>query len=128
MGCYFLSYLQGCRKYGRHKIRRGFSCMNQMKVCGSQQSSEPKNTTLFSAFTSNGWGLNSSKQKNSRTNLQRIHLCIKAICSLVFLHSLGSGEGNDNTLQYSCLGNPMDRGAWRASVYGVTRNSTRLSD
>ena len=26
------------------------------------------------------------------------------------------GEGNDNPLQYSCLGNPMDRGAWRATV------------
>ena len=31
------------------------------------------------------------------------------------------GEGNGNPLQYSCLGNPMGRGAWRAIVYGVTR-------
>ena len=31
------------------------------------------------------------------------------------------GEGNGNTLQYSCLGNPMDRGAWRATVRGVTK-------
>ena len=31
------------------------------------------------------------------------------------------GEGNDNLLQYSCLENPMDRGAWQATVYGVTR-------
>ena len=30
------------------------------------------------------------------------------------------GEGNDNPLQYSCLGNPMDRGAWRATIHGVT--------
>ena len=30
------------------------------------------------------------------------------------------GEGNGNPLQYSCLGNPMDRGAWRATVHGVT--------
>ena len=28
------------------------------------------------------------------------------------------GEGNDNPLQYSCLGNPMDRGAWQATVMG----------
>ena len=28
------------------------------------------------------------------------------------------GEGNGNPLQYSCLGNPMDRGAWRATVQG----------
>ena len=30
------------------------------------------------------------------------------------------GEGNGNPLHYSCLGNPMDRGAWRATVHGVT--------
>ena len=29
------------------------------------------------------------------------------------------GEGNGNPLQYSCLGNPMDRGAWRAAVHGL---------
>ena len=31
------------------------------------------------------------------------------------------GEGNDNPLQYSCLGNPMDRGAWWATVWGCKR-------
>ena len=31
------------------------------------------------------------------------------------------GEGNVNSLQYSCLGNPMDRGAWQATVHGVTK-------
>ena len=30
------------------------------------------------------------------------------------------GEGNGNSLQYSCLENPMDRGAWQATVHGVT--------
>ena len=34
------------------------------------------------------------------------------------------GEGNDNPLQYSCLGNPKDRGAWQAVVYGVTQGQT----
>ena len=33
------------------------------------------------------------------------------------------GEGNDNPLQYSCQGNPMDRGACRATVHGVTEES-----
>ena len=32
-----------------------------------------------------------------------------------------SGEGNGNPLQYPCLENPMDRGAWRATVHGVTK-------
>ena len=33
------------------------------------------------------------------------------------------GEGNGNPLQYSCLGNPMDRGAWWATVHGVAKGS-----
>ena len=34
------------------------------------------------------------------------------------------GAGKGSPLQYSCLGNPMDRGAWRASVHGVTNSQT----
>ena len=34
------------------------------------------------------------------------------------------GVGNGNPLQYSCLGNSMDRGAWRATVHGVTKSRT----
>ena len=37
-------------------------------------------------------------------------------------------EGNSNPLQYSCLGNPMDRGAWQATVHGVAKSQTRLSN
>ena len=37
------------------------------------------------------------------------------------------GEGNGNPLQYSCLGNPMDRGAWLATVHGVVKSWTQLS-
>ena len=39
-----------------------------------------------------------------------------------------SPEGNDNPLQYSCLGNSMDREAWWAIVHGVTKESEQLSD
>ena len=46
------------------------------------------------------------------------HLCI---CSV-------SGEGNGTPLQYSCLENPMDGGAWWAAVHGVTKSRTLLSD
>ena len=38
------------------------------------------------------------------------------------------GEGNGNPLQYSCLENPTDRGAWQATVHGVAKSQTRLSD
>ena len=36
------------------------------------------------------------------------------------------GGGHGNPLQYSCLENPMDRGAWRATVHGVAKSQTRL--
>ena len=39
-----------------------------------------------------------------------------------------TGEGNGYPLQYSCLENPMDRGAWRATVCGIAKSQTRLSD
>ena len=38
------------------------------------------------------------------------------------------GERNGNLLQYSCLGNPMDRGTWWATVHGATKSQTQLSD
>ena len=52
-------------------------------------------------------------------------------CSLQhYLQYLGHGsrEGNGTPLQYSCLENPMDRGAWWAAVHGVAGSWTRLSD
>ena len=53
------------------------------------------------------------------TLLTKVHI-VKA---MVFL-----GEGNGTPLQYSCLENPMDGGAWEAAVHGVTKSRTRLSD
>ena len=38
------------------------------------------------------------------------------------------GEGNDDPLQYSCLGNPMDRGAWWATVHRVAQSPTRRNE
>ena len=37
------------------------------------------------------------------------------------------GEGNGNPCQYSCLENPMDSGAWRATVHGIAESRTQLS-
>ena len=57
--------------------------------------------------------------KNSPVNAGDTHLIPGSIRSL--------GVGNGNLLQYSCLRNSMDRGAWQATVYGVAKNQTRLS-
>ena len=43
-------------------------------------------------------------------------------------YQLNGREGNGNPLQYSCLGNLMDRGAWWAIAHEVTKSRTRLSD
>ena len=51
------------------------------------------------------------------TELLHIHFSLSCI-----------GEGNDNPLQYSCLENPRDGGAWWATVHGVEKSRTRLSD
>ena len=36
------------------------------------------------------------------------------------------GEGHGNPFQYSCLGNPMDRGGWRATAHGITKESDMI--
>ena len=57
----------------------------------------------------------------------------ESACNAGGLSSIpGSGrsprEGNGNPLQYSCLENPMDRGAWWATIHGITKGWTQLSD
>ena len=44
----------------------------------------------------------------------------------IYAPNIGAGEGNGNPLQYSCLENPVDGGAWWAAVYGVAQSQTRL--
>ena len=41
---------------------------------------------------------------------------------------LMAGEGNGTPLQYSCLENPMDGGAWWAAIHGIAKSRTQLSD
>ena len=48
--------------------------------------------------------------------------------SYIELYEFFVGEGNGTPLQYSCLENPMDGGAWKAAVHGVAEGRTRLSD
>ena len=52
---------------------------------------------------------------------------IQHIVSLVF-HVHLNREGDGTPLQYSCLENPMDRGAWKAADHGVVKSRTQLSD
>ena len=56
-------------------------------------------------------------------NMYYIYVCIYNI--YVYIHF---GEGNGTPLQYSCLENPMGRGAWWTAAHGVAKSQTRLSD
>ena len=71
---------------------------------------------------SHGWrslvGCSPRGRKESDTT-ERLHFHFSLWCI---------GEGNGNTLQCSCLGNAMDRGAWRATVHGVSKTQTWLSN
>ena len=57
----------------------------------------------------------------------RVGLFIHSICSYVSFGNLCL-EGNGTPLQYSCLEDPMNGGAWWAAVHGVAESQTRLSD
>ena len=58
--------------------------------------------------------------------------CFLLFMNLLFAYKLTNTlyifeEGNGNPFQYSCLGNPVDRGGWRATVHGVAKSQTQLS-
>ena len=73
---------------------------------------------------------------NAHSNTLRASLVALTVKRLSAMRDMGSipewgrspGEGNGNPLQYSCLENPMDGGAWWAAVHGVAESWTRLSD
>ena len=48
--------------------------------------------------------------------------------SLILRSGRSPGEGNGNPLQYACLENPMERGAWGVTVHGITKGGTQRSD
>ena len=53
--------------------------------------------------------------------------CNAGDLDLIPKSGISPGKGNGNPLQYSCLKNPMDKGAWRATVHGITRVGNNLA-
>ena len=79
---------------------------------------------LFAFCSVISLGLSELKEVNSVAQITTLN---GEIC-ICFLNParVTAGEGNSIPLQYSCLENPMDGGAWWAAVYGVTKSRTRL--
>ena len=85
------------------------------------------------------WSIGLQRVRHDWSNLAHTHTYLFRVrieeCTfehdLILLYylrsrSISNGEGNGNPLQYSCLENPMDWGAWWAAVYGVAKSRTRL--
>ena len=78
---------------------------------------------LYSVFCNNlCWGGFSGGSDDKES------VCNAGNVSLIQGLGISPAEGNGSLLQYFCLENSMDRGAWQATVYGVTNSRTRLSD
>ena len=69
--------------------------------------------------------LDATEHTHCTSIIKRSPLVVQIVKNLPQVQSLGpgrsAGEENGNPLQYSCLGNPVDRGAWQATVNGVTK-------
>ena len=57
-----------------------------------------------------------------------VHLHFLKFSQEIYYFMTSAGEGNGTPLQYCCLENPVDGGAWWAAVHGVAKSQTRLSD
>ena len=89
-----------------------------------------------------GKGNSSSKDVAGNEEQKKLLSAYQGIITLIALHMFFSkqsirvcfnlpgsfGEGNGKPLQYSCLENPMDGGAWQAIVHGVAKSQTQLSN
>ena len=93
----------------------------------SRGSSLPRDQTRFSYVSCIGsWVLYNQWHPGSHRLLDSY--LILRMPLLVQPYSFLSGVGNGNLLQYSCLENPMNRGAWQAAAHGVAKSQTQLSD
>ena len=121
-----------------------YSCLKNSLGKGAWQAAVrriTKSQTQLSTHTStHSWFSKSSDAGNSDILLQcQIYTLLggsddkESACNagdLISIPGLGTspGERNGNPLQYSCLGNPIDRGTWQATVHGIAKSQTWLSN
>ena len=122
-----LSALQCSKKYSLNFIFRVFSCFYRKRerktswtsrAFGTEANRPSRLDLIFSFIFLLPWPVRVPSVAPTVTNLPAVR------------ENQGSipGEGNGYPLQYSCLENPMDKGAWWATVHGVSTSRTQLSD
>ena len=127
--------LVGCRPWGREesdtteRLHFHFSLSHIGEGNGNPlQCSCLENPRDMGAWWAAVYGVAQSqtrlKRLSSSSNIKKG----KQLYNFIKYLMMTSGEGNGNPLQYSCLENPMDGGAWWAADHGVAKSRTRLSD
>ena len=121
----------GCSPLGSsvHRIYQART-LEWVAISFSRESSLPKDQTQVSCtagrfFTSRATREAQIEKVYSLPQCKRITFVYNS--NMLYLKQ-SFGEGNGTQLQYSCLENPMDGGAWWAAVYGVAKSRARLSD
>ena len=104
----------------------------QLEQPGAKASIWPESLPMCPTIDHRTHSLSASLQHGSRPlcPLTESRTLIPRTLRALFILLLcsGTGEGNGTPLQYSCLENPMDGGAWWAAVHGIAKSRTRLSD
>ena len=132
-------------------------CHQLLEATSAVTKDSPRCLTFQRGSSTSGWGRSPEMRSIKESLLEKV-FCVtihptpfwgfpgtsgwkkkKKIClpmqeiQEIWVQSLGQkmaslGVGNGNPLQYSCLDNPTDRGAWWATVHGITKSQTRLSN
>ena len=106
--------------------------LSGIKVLGEKQTIQTSPKHLNTPVSTSEFGTSLRKSKYLKRvpgdSVGKESVCNVGDSSSVPGSGRSPGEGNGNPLQYSGLENFMDRGAWRATVYEVTKSQTRLSD
>ena len=131
-GCCVLALLQGAHRVLVMKVKyqtQLLDCLLDISSDGTSSSTCPElfAPNLFSLICSPANALNISRWDTVFPFAQLRYA--KIILDSLLSHTpIYHGKGNSNPLQYSCLGNPMDRGARWATVLGVAKSQTRQGD